>query len=227
MRKKLARYLLLSLSSFSFFTLVFHTAVYAETVADTDSRLFSVTQIPPTPTLLPEKTIQQTSQQTLTPQPSPTPAATETPTPTPTATPTPTDTPTPTPIVTVTPTPQTPVQLSTGGGLNADVLFDMSNAYRAERGLTSFQKDSRLCELAASRAPEIAGEVASGALHRGLQARNYPYGRNENIISMNSEQAAFNWWVNDPIHHDAIVGNFAYSCVACSGNSCAQEFANF
>jgi uncharacterized protein YkwD len=103
----------------------------------------------------------------------------------------------------------------------------MSNEYRAARGLPPFQKDERTCSLAASRAPEVAGEVASGARHAGLAARALPYWNTENIISMNSEEAAFNWWINDKIHHDAIVGNFTYSCVACVGGNCAQEFTNY
>lgn len=138
--------------------------------------------------------------------------------------------PTQTPTVAATQAPTTPPTVAATanvGGLDAEKLFNMSNAFRQQRGLPAFEKDARSCSLAASRAPEIAGEVASGALHSGLHARALPYWNTENIISMNSEEAAFNWWVNDPIHHDAIVGNYKYSCVACSGNNCAQEFTNF
>jgi uncharacterized protein YkwD len=116
---------------------------------------------------------------------------------------------------------------TTTGGLSGDKLFSMSNAYRQSKGLAPFEKDERACTLAASRAPEINGEIAAGTMHSGLRARALPYWNTENIISMNSEDAAFNWWVNDPIHHDAIVGSYKYSCVACSGNACAQEFTNF
>ncbi|HSW48266.1 MAG TPA: CAP domain-containing protein [Candidatus Saccharimonadales bacterium] len=130
---------------------------------------------------------------------------------------------------TVTPTPQT-IQTgsnSSNGGLNADALFSMSNSYRKSHGLAEFQTDARVCTLAAQRAPEIGAEIAEGHMHSGKNSHNFPYWFNENIISMNSEAAAFNWWVNDPIHHDAIVGAYANSCVACSGNSCVQEFTNF
>ncbi len=119
-----------------------------------------------------------------------------------------------------------PAALS-NGGLNADVLFDMSNNFRTERGLAPFTKDDRACALAASRAPEIGAEISEGHMHSGLRARNLPYWNSENIISMRSEAAAFNWWVNDKIHHDQIVGDYKYSCVACDGNNCAQEFTNF
>lgn len=116
---------------------------------------------------------------------------------------------------------------STGGGLDAEKLFNMSNAYRQARGLAPFQKDERSCSLAASRAPEVNAEVAGGHMHSGLKARALPYWNTENIITMRTEEEAFNWWVNDKIHHDAIVGNYTYSCVACAGNACAQEFTNF
>jgi uncharacterized protein YkwD len=103
----------------------------------------------------------------------------------------------------------------------------MSNEYRKSRGLSEFKKDEKTCALAASRAPEVAGEVASGDMHAGLRNRNLDYWNTENIISMRTEESAFNWWVNDKIHHDAIIGDFTYSCVACTGNSCAQEFTNY
>lgn len=151
-------------------------------------------------------------------------------TPTPTTKPKSTASPTPTNAteVSVTPTIKPEVSsLSTVGGLDADKLFTMSNDYRKARGLAPFQKDDKTCALAASRAPEVSGEVAAGTLHSGLKARSLDYWNTENIIAMSTEESAFNWWINDKIHHDAIVGNFKYSCVACHGNSCAQEFTNY
>lgn len=112
-------------------------------------------------------------------------------------------------------------------GLNADKLFDMSNQYRASKGLPAFQKDDRACQLASSRAPEIGAEIAEGHMHSGLRDRNLPYWNSENIISYSTEEGAFNWWINDTIHREQIEGNYTYSCVACNGNSCAQEFTNF
>lgn len=130
-------------------------------------------------------------------------------------------TPTPEPTKTETPT------MTNTGGLDPEKIFSMSNEYRKSKGLPEFKKDEKTCSLAASRAPEVSAEVASGDMHKGLRDRNLNYWNTENIISMRTEEAAFNWWINDKIHHDAIVGNFTYSCVACSGNSCAQEFTNY
>lgn len=150
-----------------------------------------------------------------------------------TVSPTPTTKP-PTPITTSLPTPTTAILQSTmspvllsNGGLDAEKLFSMSNTYRQNKGLPAFQKDDRACQLAASRAPEIASEIAEGHMHSGLRARNLPYWNTENIITMRNEEEAFNWWINDTIHREQIEGNFTYSCVACSGNACAQEFTNF
>jgi uncharacterized protein YkwD len=128
--------------------------------------------------------------------------------------------PTPTPVV------QTTMQLSKGG-LNADQLFDMSNAHRLAMGLPPFQKEERACRLALKRAPEIAAEIVNGNMHAGMYGRNLPYWNTENIISMRTEEDAFHWWLNDDIHRKAIEGNYTYSCVACHGNNCAQEFTNF
>ena len=158
-----------------------------------------------------------------------------TPTPSPTKTiPTPTKEITPTEALKeATPTPQQPTPTSTTAasyaswGLNADTLFAMANSYRASKGLPPFQKDDRACQLASSRAPEVGAEIAEGHMHSGLRARNLPYWNSENIISYHSEEGAFNWWINDTIHREQIEGNYTYSCVACAGNSCAQEFTNF
>jgi uncharacterized protein YkwD len=148
------------------------------------------------------------------------------------------DTPTPTPSPTATPTPtiiaSSPAQsqttgsnTSTGGGLNADILFNMSNTYRAGLGLPAFQKDERVCSLAAARAPEIGAEIAGGYMHAGKDSHGFPYWFTENIITMRTEAEAFNWWINDYIHRVQIVANNTHSCVACSGNACAQEFTSF
>ena len=140
----------------------------------------------------------------------------------------PTTTPEPTtPVATTPATNYTPAPQTNTGGLNADVLFSMVNNYRQSNGLPAFQQDAKTCSLAQQRAPAVAGEVASGNMHAGLKAMDLPYWNTENIISMNSEAAAFNWWINDPIHHAAIVSNNTYSCVACSGNSCAEEFTSY
>jgi uncharacterized protein YkwD len=232
MWRKYARYGLISAYAFGFFTVVFHTVAYAQVpeteikekpqvlAAQTHNTVAPTTLPDPTPTMYISNLVEPETIPSITPKLSPT----ATPTPTKSSTPTPTETPKDSPI---TPPPAAPQSTANPGGLDSEKLFSMSNDYRAARGLPALQKDERSCSLAASRAPEIAGEVASGALHAGLASRALPYWNTENIISMSSEEEAFNWWVNDPIHHQAIVGNFTYSCVACVGNNCAQEFTNY
>lgn len=161
----------------------------------------------PTPTIFAQPTSDPTSQsQSISPTPIPTTETTATPPTTPS---------------------YTPVPQANTGGLNADDIFSMVNSYRASQGLPAFQQDAKTCSLAQERAPEVSGEIAAGDMHAGLKAMDLGYWNTENIISMNSDQAAFNWWINDPIHHAAIVSSNTYSCVACSGNSCAEEFTSY
>lgn len=158
----------------------------------------------------------------------PTPKITPTLKPKPSTTPKPTITISPTSTITTTPTPKPAQALNlSNGGLSADRLFDMSNAYRADKGLPAFQKDERICSLALARAPEIGAEIAEGHMHSGKNSHNFPYWFTENIISMRTEQEAFNWWINDEIHRVQIEAANTHSCVACAGNACTQEFTSF
>ncbi len=118
-------------------------------------------------------------------------------------------------------------QTSPPPGLNADKIFDLINAHRTSKNLPALEKHPVSCELAVSRAPEIRAEIYGGYMHSGLRKRKLPYWNAENIISMRTEEAAVRWWINDYIHRVQLEGNYKYSCVACVGNSCAQEFTNF
>jgi uncharacterized protein YkwD len=113
------------------------------------------------------------------------------------------------------------------GSLNADVLFNMINTHRSSIGLPPFQKDAGLCSVAQSRAPELYSEVFGGYMHAGFYARNLPYWATENMIHQDTEQAAFNWWMNSSVHRGAIEGNYTHACGACQGKSCAMIFTSF
>ncbi len=112
-------------------------------------------------------------------------------------------------------------------GLNADKIFDLVNTHRVSKNLPVLLKHVDSCTLAASRAPEIRAEIYGGVMHSGLKKRKLPYWNAENIISMRTEESAVRWWVNDYIHRIQMEGNYQYSCVACYGYSCAQEFTSF
>lgn len=115
-----------------------------------------------------------------------------------------------------------------GGALNADIVFNLVNGVRAQYGLAPFQKDDRICAVAASRAPELNSEIwVTHSMHAGFHARNLPYWATENIISMRTEQEAVTWWLNSPVHRSALLGNYKYACTACSGGSCGMIFTNF
>lgn len=142
------------------------------------------------------------------------------PTPVPSETPKPTETPTPTP----TPIPQgTPTSR-----LSIDTLYSMMNEHRAKIGLPAYEKVDKLCELARSRGPELDNEIyGDGTIHGGLISRNIPYWLTENMISQDTEQQAFNWWLNSSIHRKAIEGDYKYACGICQGKSCAMLFTSY
>jgi len=144
--------------------------------------------------------------------------------PTPTLKPTLKETSTPNAIATSTPS-TNPKPVS--GGLNAEKIFEMVNSHRASKGLPAFEKEERACSLAVARAPEVLAEINEGHMHSGMYGRKLPYFNTENIITMRTEEAAVNWWLNDYIHKVQIEGDYKYSCVACYGFACAQEFTSF
>ena len=126
------------------------------------------------------------------------------------------------PAEVVTPTPAS----DASGGLNADKLFGMVNAKRQEAGLAPLEKDTTVCQVAQARAPQMQSDVASGNMHAGFYARKPSYQSTENMIYMNSEEQALNWWLNSPVHRGAIYGDYQDSCLVCQGNTCARIFAN-
>jgi uncharacterized protein YkwD len=104
----------------------------------------------------------------------------------------------------------------------------MVNAYRSSIGLASFQKDERICSVAASRGPELDNEIyVTHTMHAGFYARNLPYWATENMISMQTEQQALDWWLHSPVHRAAIEGDYKYACTGCYGRSCDMIFTNF
>lgn len=110
---------------------------------------------------------------------------------------------------------------------NAAQLFQMTNDHRAKIGKPAFEKDDRLCKIAEGRAPQVKGELASGALHKGFKALNLPYWATENIAAYATMKENFNFLITDYIHKKAIESDNKYSCTACSGTSCSQVFSSF
>ncbi len=183
-----------------------------------------------TPTLSPSVIQKTASPMIKKPTPTNTPMPTNTPKPT--STPRPTATPTQKPLPTTTPTLTpfpTALLISTPvKGLNATVLFELVNDYRHENGLPSLQKDDTTCSIAQRRAQEVYDEIfVTDNMHAGLTKMKLPYWITENIIYYNSEQGAFNWWIQDYIHRRVILGNYKYSCTACFGYSCSQVFTSY
>ncbi len=119
------------------------------------------------------------------------------------------------------------IPATTPGSPNAEKLFQMINDYRSKLGKPSFEKDERLCKIAESRAPQVDGELASGALHKGFKDLNLPYWATENIAAYATIEDDFKFWLSDYIHKAAIESDHKYSCVACIGASCSEIFSSF
>lgn len=129
-----------------------------------------------------------------------------------------------TPVLTATLTP-VPVIIDTSS--RSEEIFSKINAHRATLNLPPFQKEDKLCSLAASRGPELQNEVNTGTIHKGLYDRNLPYWITENMAYYPSVDADMNFWLNSSIHRSAIQGDFQYSCGHCEGNACIVLFTNY
>lgn len=114
-----------------------------------------------------------------------------------------------------------------GVQVDAGVIFDLINKYRAGLGLPPFEREDKLCSLALARSAELSNELANGTLHSGLYNRSLPYWVWENAKVGSDEQATVQWWINSPIHNASLVGDYKYSCGACSGNRCSQLFTSY
>lgn len=120
-----------------------------------------------------------------------------------------------------------PTQPQTSPSSNSERLFQMINEYRARLGLNVFEKDEKICEYAAKRAPMVNGELANGNLHQGFRDLNLPYWATENIAAYSTIEENFKFWLSDYIHKKAIESDNKYSCLACDGSSCSQIFTSF
>ena len=114
------------------------------------------------------------------------------------------------------------------GSLNAETLFAMVNAARANAGLAPVTHDERVCSLAASRGPELYNDImVTHTMHGGFYARNLPYWASEIVIYIHTEQEAMNWWMNSSVHRAQILGDYTYACGTCAERACNIIFTNF
>lgn len=128
-------------------------------------------------------------------------------------------------LTTPTPTQSEPVPQESS--LDSDRIFDLINQHRASQGLTPFELEASVCELAQERSTELAGELVNGTIHSGLYNRNLPYWIWENAKVGSSEDETVAWWLSSPLHHQSIVGDYKYSCAKCQGTNCTQLFTSF
>lgn len=104
----------------------------------------------------------------------------------------------------------------------------MVNNHRKGIGLTPFEHEKNVCEVADSRKYEMVQEIfVTHTLHAGFYAKNLPYWATENLIWQHTEAEALNWWLHSPIHRSALEGNYKYACGVCSGQVCNMVFTNY
>lgn len=112
--------------------------------------------------------------------------------------------------------------------LDSEKLWNLVNEYRLSKNLPAFIKHQDLCKIAQERAPEIKNEINDP--HSGFLTRykNYPYRISENgETSAIDEQDALGGWIKSAPHHQALLADWQYSCIACSDHHCVQIFSNF
>lgn len=138
--------------------------------------------------------------------------------------------PTPTPSPTSAPKVEGASDSNSGGNTSTsgegEALFSKINDYRESNGLPRLQKSERLCSIARERAPEVAGEVATGTVHAGFHRRGlgYPVAV-ENEVGYGNIDANFNFWINSSLHRASILGSHQYSCLECTNGNCVQLFS--
>jgi uncharacterized protein YkwD len=112
--------------------------------------------------------------------------------------------------------------------LSGDVIFDLVNQHRVSIGRPALIKDTVLCSIAQTRAPQVSDELYGGKkMHSGFYALNLPYWATENIAAYATESQTVKWWLSDYIHKKAIEGTATHSCAACSGRFCSQIFTSY
>lgn len=115
--------------------------------------------------------------------------------------------------------------------LNAKFLTLLINEWRIGQKLKPYVTDDRLCSLSNDRV--LKDERFDN--HKGQKGRVYdPYYAipkgvtiSENIGISTSEYLLLQSWLASPTHAEALRHDYKYSCVACSGDYCVQEFSNF
>lgn len=109
-------------------------------------------------------------------------------------------------------------------------LFELIQVWREKQGLSRFQENTKLCEVADNRVEEIQDDYSHEKFIIDANANN-AYGFHavsENILAgfSVSEEYALKRWLSSAPHKKAIEGDYMYSCLRCVHSHCVQIFAN-
>lgn len=130
----------------------------------------------------------------------------------------------PTPVTSSTPKPTvTPLPSPTPVNLNSEKVWDLVQEWRKSEGRSEYTRDERLCKIAEDRTHDPDDN------HKTFVEKysDYPSPIQENAIYYaNSEEQAFNSWLNSSPHLATLKKPWEYSCIKCSGTTCIQIFSN-
>lgn len=113
--------------------------------------------------------------------------------------------------------------------LSADKLFQIVNEWRVKEGYQQYEKSEFTCEISNQRLPEIkinfnhAGFSAERFCPKDLDCKI-----GENLVEgYNSEEEAFNSWLNSPTHRNNLESDYTHSCIKCDSGYCVHIFSYF
>lgn len=110
--------------------------------------------------------------------------------------------------------------------LDSDKLFQIANKWRVEKGYQLYKTSSLSCEVASIRSFEIRKKFS----HDGFEAKRFCFGCSlgENLSQgFETEDEAFEGWLNSPAHLENLQKDFPNSCIKCINSSCVHIFSNF
>lgn len=109
--------------------------------------------------------------------------------------------------------------------LDSNILFQLVNNWRTQKGYRVYVQDDRLCKIALDRADDILPDD-----HKGLYEKygSYPYVISENTTyGYSTEQAALDGWLGSSGHLENLEKLYSASCIKCYKLSCVEIFSSF
>jgi uncharacterized protein YkwD len=108
--------------------------------------------------------------------------------------------------------------------LDAEKLWTLIENWRVSQNLSSYKKNSRLCDVATIRVNDPPLDNHKLFLER---YQSYPSKIAENLADYaQSEQETLNGWLNSPSHFENLKYQYKYSCIAIKNSYAVQIFSS-